>query len=66
MSVYTTNEMARVLDVGHWRVRRLLDTRSGFEPVQMVGPIRLYDQVTLRRVASGLAELDEKRAMKAT
>ena len=62
MTVFTCNEMAKQLDVGPWRVRHLLDTRSGFEPVQRVGPIKLYDKKTLRRVAAGLAELDERRA----
>ena len=62
MTVFTCNQMAKALDVGPWRVRHLLDTRSGFEPVQMVGPIKLYDQRTLRRVAADLTELDERRA----
>ena len=60
MTVFTTNEMARSLDTGHWRVRRILE-RSGFEPVQMVGHIRLYDQSQLRKVALALTELDERR-----
>lgn len=62
MTVFTCNEMAKAIGVGPWRVRHLLDTRSGFEPVQMVGPIKLYDKKTLRKVAADLAVLDQRRA----
>ncbi len=52
--VYTSGDVARILNEKTARVRHILATRDHIQPVGMAGLIRLYSHETIEAVAAEL------------
>lgn len=62
--LYTSGDIAKILDRSVSQVRHVLNSRFDIEPVGRAGIVRLYDDSAVDRVRSELEAINQKRGTK--